>query len=171
MARHVATPARRTHEHPRASRTRVPPAGGWRKHTGGLFSLAIQSVTANLEGLHAPSTSTGLGDLTLGLRRSLWRGRNAAALQLTWTGPLGGSRNIFPGFGEGSRAVQYADLYRYRTGSDTLADFGGGRQALEAGVQLGWARGQKMFFQLGAGDRDHFLKIGAVQDSATRSVK
>ena len=139
---------------------------GWKKRASVSLRLPIESVTARLDGAHAPSTSTGLGTVELGLRYALWTGANAGALQFRWSAPLGWNRSLFPGFGEGAAAVSNASRYGYRAGNDTLADMGGGRQALELGLQTGWRIGGRAFLEAGAGYRYEFLQAGAhSQDS------
>lgn len=108
---------------------------GWKKRWSVQMSVPLVSNTVReLGGL--VGTSSGLGDLDLGLRLSLANGPRAAAVQLRWSGPTGYNRELGPGLGNGM-------------------------QRLFAGLESGAPLGGIGFVQAGAGYEWEYLAIGA----------
>lgn len=111
---------------------------GWKKRWSVQMSLPVVSNTVRSGG--GAITSSGLSDLSLGLRWSLVNGPNAAAVQLRWSGPAGYNPNLAPGLGSGM-------------------------QHLSAGLEAGMPLGDMGFVQAGAGYDWEFLAVGAREQS------
>jgi hypothetical protein len=108
---------------------------GWKKKWSLQMGLpALSNTTRDEAG--PTETSTGFGDLSLGLRYSLANGPTAAAIQLGWTAPSGYNTNLEPSLGKGL-------------------------QRLEASFEAGRPLGDRAFFQGGAGYAYEYLTIGA----------
>lgn len=101
---------------------------GWKKRWSVQMALPLLSNTVRDAG-GATGTSSGFGDLDLGLRLSLANGPRATAVQLRWTAPAGYNPDIPPGLGSG--------LQRLSAGLETGAPLGG-RGFVQAGGAYEW---------------------------------
>src|SRR5262245_45841488 len=69
---------------------------GWKKRVSVWIGVPfVNRVFTPPRG--AAFTSTGLGDIDLGLRFAVHRGASPVALSLGWSAPMGGSRRLYPG--------------------------------------------------------------------------
>jgi hypothetical protein len=107
---------------------------GWKKHWS--FQMEMPAVSNTVRQGEETATSTGFGDISLGLRYSLHNGPSATAIQLGWRAPSGYNSNLEPRLGTGL-------------------------QRLEASFEAGRAIGQKGFAQGGAGYARDFLVAGS----------
>jgi hypothetical protein len=107
---------------------------GWKKHWSIQMELPALSNTRR-DGVD-DATSSGFGDLSLGLRYALHNGPSATSIQLGWRAPSGYNSNLEPGLGTGL-------------------------QRLSGSVETGRPLGQKGFAQGGAGFARDFLVVGS----------
>jgi hypothetical protein len=134
---------------------------GWKKHASVWFDIPYVNRTFALNQGGAV-TSTGLGDLEVGLRFGAHVGKLPLGIELGWGAPLGGNRKLFPGVG-GSGGMDGTSYVAQATGPvrDSSAFFDSGLQSLSAAVDLGGTVGKKTFWTLGGGFKTHFLTAGA----------
>ena len=108
------------------------------------------------------STSTGLGDLDLGVRFRLKGGSTPASLALGWTAPLGANRKLFPGSdGDGGTDPASYPPYSQSNASDTSLYFNQGLQSLRAGLDFGGHAWKGAFWTAGGEFRYRFLEFGS----------
>lgn len=107
---------------------------GWKKRWSIQMELPALSNTVR-DGATNP-TSTGFGDLSLGLRYNLHNKASATSIQVGWRAPSGYNSNLEPGLGSGL-------------------------QRFSGSVEAGWALKKNGFFQGGAGFARDFLVFGS----------
>jgi len=121
------------------------------------------------------STSTGLGDIDLGVRFRLKGGETPAALSLGWTASTGVNRKLFPGSdGEGGTDPGSYPPASPSNASDTSLYFNQGLQSLALGLDFGghawkhafWTAGGKytyryLEFLTSGGDSHNARFVGA----------
>lgn len=133
---------------------------GWKKHASVWIDVPVVSRTfaANAGG---SATSTGFGDIGLGVRYGMHLGQAPVALSLGWTAPMGGNRRLFPGT-TGGNALD-GTTYGIATSSNgqTATFFDAGMQSLSANLAIGGKLGKRAFYTLGGGYRSAYLTIGA----------
>ena len=107
---------------------------GWKKNWS--FQMSLPLVTTTVRGATAGgSSSTGLGDIGLGLRYRFTNGSSASSLQLRWEAPMGYNPRLEPSLGDG-------------------------RQKLSATLQFGCPGVvRSSFLQLAAGYRYEYMKL------------
>jgi hypothetical protein len=106
------------------------------------------------------STSTGLGDLDLGLRFRMKGGSTPASLSFGWTAPLGGNRKLFPGIdGDGGTDPAIYPPFSPSNASDTSMYFNQGLQSLRVGVDFGGRAWKRAFWTAGGEWRYRFLEF------------
>ena len=106
------------------------------------------------------STSTGLGDIDLGVRYRLRGGSTPASLALGWTAPLGGNRKLFPGIdGDGGTDPASYPPYSESNASDTSLYFNQGLQSLRVGLDFGGRAWKRAFWTAGGEWRYRFLEF------------
>lgn len=106
------------------------------------------------------STSTGLGDIDLGLRYRLKGGSTPASLSFGWTAPLGANRKLFPGSdGDGGTDPETYPPYSPSNASDTSLYFNQGLQSLRVGVDFGGRAWKRAFWTAGGEYRYRFLEF------------
>jgi hypothetical protein len=140
---------------------------GWRKWA--TLTLDVPFVSRTF----APDpgtavTSTGLGDIGLGLRVPMHLGKAPLAFEIGFTLPLGTNRALFPGT-SGSGGLNGEMLYPRSSVplSDTSTFFSQGLTTGSLGLEFGSAIGKSMFWTAGGTYRTTFLSI-ANRDSADR---
>jgi len=131
---------------------------GWKRHASVWLDAPFVSRTyaSNTDG---SVTSTGLGDIDLGLRLGMHVGGAPLALELGWTAPLGGNRRLFPGtsgFG-GVHGAIYESLLS-GAARDSSAFLDSGLQSLFAGLETGHT-GRRFGWTLGGGLRLRYLTL------------
>ena len=118
---------------------------GWTKNRTFILAFPFQSVTRTPGGTGSLShtTETGFGDLNVGVRFKIHRGKSPLSLQVGWNPPMGYSRTISPRLGEGaSNAV--------------------------ANLEWGTAIGHAGFIEIGGGYRYYLDKVSVqVPDAVT----
>jgi hypothetical protein len=113
------------------------------------------------------STSTGLGDIDLGVRFRLKGGNTPASLALGWTAPLGGNRKLFPGVnGDGGTDPTSYPPYSASNASDTSLYFNQGLQSLRAGLEFGGRAWKHAFWTAGGEFRYRFLEFLSTDPSS-----
>ena len=113
------------------------------------------------------STSTGLGDIDLGLRYRLRGGNAPASLSFGWTAPLGANRKLFPGSdGDGGTDPSKYPPYSSSNLSDTSLYFDQGLQSLRVGVDFGGRAWKRAFWTAGGEWRYRFLEFGTTGGSS-----
>ena len=113
------------------------------------------------------STSTGLGDIDLGVRFRLRGGSTPASLALGWTAPLGGNRKLFPGIdGDGGTDPASYPPYSPSNASDTSLYFNQGLQSLRVGLDFGGRAWKRAFWTAGGEWRYRFLEFGNTDRSS-----
>jgi hypothetical protein len=128
---------------------------GWKKRLSFVLSAPVMSVThLNASG---GQTSTGLQDLTLGLRRSLHQSNSALALEFDWKTPLGYGRQNLPADTVTGAPARDCSLLSHPF-------YGSGFQQLSASMLFGTPLGKRGFLQLAAGSGYRFLSV-APRDS------
>ena len=106
------------------------------------------------------STSTGLGDIDLGVRFRLKGGSTPASLSFGWTAPLGGNRKLFPGIdGDGGTDPGVYPPFSESNASDTSIYFNQGLQSLRVGVDFGGRAWKHAFWNAGGEWRYRFLEF------------
>src|SRR5436190_14736467 len=113
------------------------------------------------------STSTGLGELDLGVRWRLKGGSSPAALALGWTAPLGANRKLFPG-SDGDGGTDPASYPPFATSNavDTNLYFNQGLQSLRVGLDFGGRAWTHAFWTAGGAYRYRFLEFGSTGGSS-----
>ena len=107
------------------------------------------------------STSTGLGDIDLGVRFRLKGGSTPASLSFGWTAPLGANRKLFPGSdGDGGTDPASYPPYSGSNASDTSLYFNQGLQSLRVGLDFGGRAWKRAFWTAGGEWRYRFLEFG-----------
>ena len=113
------------------------------------------------------STSTGLGDIDLGIRKRLRGGETPMSLALGWTAPLGGNRKLFPGIdGDGGTDPTKYPPYSPSDASDTSLYFNQGLQSLRAGLDFGGHAWKGAFWTAGGEFRYRFLEFLSTNKSS-----
>ena len=131
---------------------------GWKKRMSFFLSAPVMSVTRRDD--FGSQTSTGLQDLTIGLRRGLHQGNSALALEFDWKTPLGYGQRDLPadlvaGIPARPRSL-FADPF-----------YGGGLQQLSASLLYGTPLGKRGFLQMGAGAGYRFLSLSPKDSTGT----
>ena len=148
---------------------------GWKKRVSVWIGLPFvnRGFTPYGGPKGATFTSTGLGDLDLGLRLALHRGNSPVALSLGWTAPTGGNRRLYPGVsGEGGLDPTHVPTSPASNSADTSLFFDAGLQSLSAALELGGAAGRRAYWTLGGAYRYRFLEFAeADEDSAGITTK
>jgi hypothetical protein len=107
------------------------------------------------------STSTGLGDIDLGVRYRMKGGTTPASLSFGWTAPLGGNRKLFPGIsGDGGTDPSSYPPYSTSNATDTSLYFNQGLQSLRVGADFGGRAWKHAFWTAGGEWRYRFLEFG-----------
>ena len=134
---------------------------GWKKWGTVWIDMPLLSRTF-VPDVGQPSTSTGLGDLDLGLRIPLRAGNLPMAIELGWSLPLGTNRALFPGT-SGSGGLNGAALHDRSSVAlrDSSTFFSQGLQSLSATLELGGAVGGRGYWTLGGGYRSTFFTVGS----------
>lgn len=130
---------------------------GWKKNWSLRLGLPIVSRTVRANALPGSATSTGLGDLLLGVKRAGHVGGLAAALQFTWTAPMGENRLFQPGVN--ALAGTNGDAGTFDTASQGL-------QSLEADLGFGGSAGTRAYWSVQGGYRYRYAVIGGRTKSA-----
>jgi len=116
------------------------------------------------------TTSTGLGDIDMGLHMGLHRGSLPISLALGWTAPLGGNRRLYPGTsGEGGIDPTHAPPHAGSNLADTSLYFDAGLESLYGALELGGTVGRRTYWTLGGSFRYRYLEIGQ-SDQTTNGV-
>jgi hypothetical protein len=104
-------------------------------------------------------SSSGLGDIGLGLRYSLAKGVLPMALELGWTAPLGTNRKLFPGSSGsgGTDPTSWADLALFPLAQDSSTYFNTGLQSLGVRIDVGGSVGDRTYWTAGAGYRTRYF--------------
>lgn len=139
---------------------------GWKKRASVYLDLPIVSRTF-VPASGGSVTSTGLGDIGLGVRYGMHLGQTPLALTLGWTAPLGSNRRLFPGVTGGNALDGTRYGVAVSPNGQTSSFFDAGMQSLSAQLAFGGPLGKRAFYSLGGGYRSAFLTIGA-RDSADR---
>ena len=134
---------------------------GWKKRASVWIDVPFVSRTAAGNG-GGSVTSTGLGDLGLGIRYGMHLGHAPLALELGWTAPLGANRKLFPGTSGsgGTDGTRYGALANGPV-RDANAFFDTGLQSLSAALELGGTAGKRAYWTVGGGYRTSYLTAGA----------
>jgi len=132
---------------------------GWKKKATLWFAVPFVSRGfTRFSG--GTSTSTGLGDLDLGVRYRLKGGSAPVSLAFGWTAPLGANRKLFPGTdGDGGTDPASYPPYSLSNASDTSLYFNQGLQSLRAGVAFGGRAWKSAFWTAGGEYRYRFLEF------------
>jgi hypothetical protein len=139
---------------------------GWKKRTTVWLDLPFVSRSYSSDA-GGSATSSGLGDIGLGIRYALRTGSVPVALELGWTAPTGSNRFLFPGtLGSGGLDATSLESQRTRVLGDSSTFFGSGLQSLTLGLELGGAAGRRAFWTLGGAYGTRYLAIAARDDSA-----
>ena len=139
---------------------------GWKKRASVYLDLPIVSRTfAGNSG--GSATSTGLGDIGIGVRYGMHLAKAPLALTLGWTAPLGSNRRLFPGTTGGNALNGAAYGVQTSANGQTSSFFDAGMQSLSAQLALGGTLGKNAFYTLGGGYRTAFLTTGA-RDTSDR---
>lgn len=134
---------------------------GWKKRASVWIDVPVVSRTFVPDG-GGSATSTGLGDLDLGVRIGMHAGRAPLALELGWTAPLGANRTLFPGTsGSGGLDGTRVPARSRELLSDSTLFFSQGLESLSARLDLAGTIGKSTYFTLGGGYRTSYLTIGA----------
>ena len=131
---------------------------GWKKRMSLVLSAPVMSVTRT--DASGSQTSTGLQDLTIGLRRSLHQGSSALALEFDWKTPLGYGQRDLPADPVAGTPARPRSLF-----SDPF--YGSGFQQLSASLLCGTPLGKRGFLQLAAGSGYRFLSLLPKDSTAT----
>jgi hypothetical protein len=133
---------------------------GWKKRASVWLDLPVVSRTYSADA-GGSATSTGLGDLGLGVRVALVRGGMPVSLSLGWTAPMGSNRRLFPGTtgGTGLDGTKYGSVPTATGQPHTFFD--AGLQSLSASLAVGGSLGKSAFYTLGTGYTSRYLTIGA----------
>jgi hypothetical protein len=123
---------------------------GWKKRLSFVLSAPVMSVTR--QDAFGSQTSTGLKDLTIGLRRSLHQGNSALALEFDWKTPLGYGQRDLPADPVTGTPGRPRSLF-----SDPF--YGSGFQQLSASLLVGTPLGKRGFLQMAAGSGYRFLSV------------
>jgi hypothetical protein len=107
---------------------------GWKKRWS--IQMELPALSNTVRQGDSTATSSGFGDISLGLRYSLHNGPSATAIQLGWRAPSGYNNNLKPSLGSGL-------------------------QRLAASVETGRPIGKDGFFQAGAGFAHDYLVVGS----------
>src|SRR5215831_19044041 len=108
------------------------------------------------------STSSGLGDIDLGVRFRLRGGSSPASLALGWTAPLGANRRLFPGTdGDGGTDPSHYPPASLSNVSDSSLYFNQGLQSLRVGLEFGGHAWKHAFWTLGGEYRYRFLEFAS----------
>ena len=108
------------------------------------------------------STSSGLGDIDLGVRFRLRGGSSPASLALGWTAPLGANRRLFPGTdGDGGTDPSHYPPASLSNASDSSLYFNQGLQSLRVGLEFGGHAWKHAFWTLGGEYRYRFLEFAS----------
>lgn len=136
---------------------------GWKKRASVWFDLPGVSRTFSPDA-GGSATSTGFGDLGLGVRLALVRRTLPTSLSLGWTAPMGSNRRLFPGTtgGTGLDGNRYGSVPTSMGQMHTFFD--AGLQSLSANLAVGGTLGKSAFFTLGTGWTTRYLTIGARGD-------
>lgn len=139
---------------------------GWKKGRSIWFAVpfANRGFTRFSGGT---STSTGLGDIDLGVRFRLKGGYAPASLALGWTAPLGSNRKLFPGTdGDGGTDPASYPPYSASNASDTSLYFNQGLQSLRAGLDFGGHAWKSAFWTAGGEFRYRYLEFLSTEKSS-----
>lgn len=133
---------------------------GWKKRASVWLDLPVVSRTYSADA-GGSATSTGLGDLGLGMRYAVLRGGMPVSLSLGWTAPMGSNRRLFPGTtgGTGLDGSKYGSVPT-ATGQP-FNFFDSGLQSLSAALTIGGSIGSFACYSLGSGYTTRYLTIGA----------
>lgn len=132
---------------------------GWKEHWSFRLGMPLVSRTVRTNafpGSGSSSTSTGFGDLLIGIKNTSHLGRMPVALQLTWTAPMGTNQAFRPGV---------------NTAPGTNGDAGAGdsyslgMQSLQADLAVGGSAGKRAYWALQGGYRYRYVTIGGRQES------
>jgi hypothetical protein len=132
---------------------------GWKGRT--TFWVAVPLVSRGFTRFSGgTSTSTGLGDLDLGLRYRLKGGNTPASLSFGWTAPLGANRKLFPGSdGDGGTDPASYPPHSLSDAADTSLYFSQGLQSLRAGLDFGGPAWKHAFWTAGGEFRYRYLEF------------
>ena len=133
---------------------------GWKKQAS--FWIGVPLVSRGFTRFSGgTSTSTGLGDLDLGVRFRIRGGTTPASVSFGWTAPLGANRKLFPGIGgDGGTDPGSYPPYSPSNASDTSLYFNQGLQSLRAGLDFGGRAWKRSFWTAGGEFRYRFLEFG-----------
>jgi hypothetical protein len=137
---------------------------GWKKNAMVWLDLTLVERTFAPDG-DSSASSTGLGDLGLGVRYRLRAGKNPMAMELGWTAPSGTNRHLFPGTtGAGGLdgTSLTAQMANYLSDSSTF--FSQGLQSLSLSLHGGGAIMDKGFWTAGAGYTTRYFTFMARKD-------
>jgi len=137
---------------------------GWKPNFMVWLDLALVERTFAADGDSSAST-TGLGDIGLGVRYRFRGGYTPMAIELGWTAPMGTNRHLFPGTtGAGGldAASLVAQMGNYLSDSSTF--FSQGLQSLSLSLHGGGAIAVKGFWTAGVGYTTRYFTIGARKD-------
>jgi len=140
---------------------------GWKTHTTFIMGMPFVGRTVAPDVAGVPTTtSSGLGDIDLGLRYARKAASFPYAFTLNWTAPLGTNRNLFPGSSGsgGTDPTSWPDLATRQMASDSSTFFSQGLQSLSLRFDVGGAIGSKIYWEASAGYRTRYLTIGARKD-------
>jgi hypothetical protein len=138
---------------------------GWKKRASVWIDVPFVNRTFATDEGGAAVSSTGLGDLDLGLRLPIRQGHMPIAIELGWIAPMGSNRKIFPGTGGGG-GMDGTSYLAQATGPvrDSSAFFNTGLQSLSAAIEFGGSAGKKSYWTAGGGFRSNYLTPGARGD-------
>jgi hypothetical protein len=139
---------------------------GWKKRASVWLAVPIENrgFTRFTGGT---STSTGLGDIDLGVRMRLKGGTAPASLAFGWTAPLGANRKLFPGLGgDGGTDPTAYPPYSLSNASDTSLYFNQGLQSLRVAADLGGRAWKGAFWTAGGEWRYRFLEFLSTKQSS-----
>ena len=133
---------------------------GWKKRASVWIDVPFVSRTW-VSGAD-DATSTGFGDIGLGVRYGMHLGKAPLALSLGWTAPLGTNRRLFPGTsGDGGLDGTSFGALSQATGRDSSTFLSQGMQSLSASLDVAGTLGKRAFYTLGGGYRTRYLTVGA----------
>ena len=140
---------------------------GWKKGRSVWLALPLVSRGFTRFDGGGTSSSTGLGDIDLGVRFRLKGGDTPASLALGWTAPLGANRKLFPGTdGDGGTDPASYPPYSLSNASDTSLYFNQGLQSLRAGLEFGGRAWKHAFWTAGGEYRYRFLEFLSTDQSS-----
>ncbi|NOT34908.1 MAG: hypothetical protein HOP12_12160 [Candidatus Eisenbacteria bacterium] len=119
---------------------------GWKKWANFRAAIPFVSATRRFGGNGQPTlpTTAGLGDALVSLLIPVWKGSGAAAVEITWKGPLGYDRSFL--FESENDVINVNEARQLSTPS-----LGEGQHDFTGMFRLGSGLGARGFWQAGAG--------------------